>query len=112
MKNSPDLDYEMGSKNVFADLGMQNAEEKLAKTELIFKINQLIKEKELTQKQAAKLLSVDQAKISLLHRGCQTGFSMERLIRYLSMLDQDIEIIIRPHLTGAVSHLRVLEVQA
>jgi len=87
-----ELDYTVSSGNVFADLGLPNPEELLAKAELAHKITVLIRKRGLTQAQAAKLLGVDQPKISYLIRGRLTGFSIERLIRFLLLLGQDIKI--------------------
>jgi predicted XRE-type DNA-binding protein len=56
----------MLSKNVFADLGLSNPEERLAKAELVLQINRLIEQKKLTQVKVAKLLDIDQPKVSLL----------------------------------------------
>ncbi len=92
----PKRDSEVSSGNVFADFGLPNADEALAKAELVHKITVLIREKRLTQVQAAKLLSVDQPKISALIRGRLSGFSIERLMRFLLMLGQDIKITVRP----------------
>ena len=86
------LDYAVSSGNVFADLGLPNPEELLAKAELAHKITVLIRKRGLTQAEAAKLLGVDQPKISSLIRGRLTGFSIERLIRFLLLLGQDIRI--------------------
>ncbi len=88
-------DYTVSSGNVFADLGLQNAEELLAKAELAHKITILIAEKKLTQVQAAKLLGIDQPKISYLMRGRLSGFSLERLMRFLLLLGQDIKITVQ-----------------
>ncbi len=87
--------WEEGSTNVFADFEMPDADEKLAKADLTLKINQIIKKKDLTQKEAAKLLRVDQSKISLLNRGRLSDFSIERLVKYLILLDRDVEIVIK-----------------
>jgi predicted XRE-type DNA-binding protein len=87
-----ELDYTVSSGNVFADLGLPNPEELLAKAELAHKITVLIRKRGLTQAQAAKLLGVDQPKISYLIRGRLTGFSIERLMRFLLLLGQDIKI--------------------
>ena len=87
-------EFEIGSTNVFADLGMPDAEEKLVKVELVLKINQLIKKKKLTQLDAAKILDADQSKISLLNRGRISVFSIERLVHYLNLLKQDVDIVI------------------
>ncbi len=103
------------SGNVFEDLGIVNSEEYLAKAELAFKINTLIKNKKLNQKQAAEKLRIDQPKISALARGRLEGFSIERLIRFLIILGQDVEIILKPHdrmrrVKGHHSHLYVTSV--
>lgn len=94
---------EESSGNVFADLGLPCPEENLVKAELAIQINKLIKNRMLDQKAAAKLLGIDQPKISALSRGRLAGFSVERLFKFLSVLDQDIEIIIRPHSSRAAS---------
>jgi predicted XRE-type DNA-binding protein len=88
-------DYTVSSGNVFADLGLPNAEEALAKAELANKIIELIRGRRLTQVQAAKLLGVDQPKISALFRGRLTGFSIERLMRFLLLFGQDIKITVQ-----------------
>jgi len=88
-------DYIVSSGNVFADLEMPNAEELLAKAELAHKIAMVISERRLTQVEAAKLLGVDQPKISALLRGRLAGFSLERLMRYLLLLGQDIKITVQ-----------------
>ena len=90
-----ELDYTVSSGNVFADLGMPNQEEALAKAELANKIIVLIRERRLTQLQAAKVLGVDQPKVSALIRGNLTGFSLERLMRFLLRLGQDIRITVQ-----------------
>lgn len=90
------IHYEESSGNVFADLGFENAEEALAKSELARQIAKLIKKKKLTQKQAAEILGIDQPKISALIRGKLRSFSLERLIRFLNVLGQDVSIIISP----------------
>ncbi len=90
-----DDQWEKGSTNVFTDLEMPDAEEKLVKAELAFKINQIIKRKKLKQTEAAEILGADQAKISLLNRGRLSSFSIERLVRYLNLLNQDVELVIK-----------------
>ncbi len=85
-------DYVVSSGNVFADLGVPNPEEALAKAELASKIAVLLRERRLTQAKAAKLLGIDQPKVSNLLRGHLTGFSLERLMRFLLLLGQDIRI--------------------
>jgi predicted XRE-type DNA-binding protein len=92
----PERDYTISSGNVFADLGLPNPEEALAKAELAHKIIVLIRARGLTQVQTAKLLGVDQPKVSALMRGRLTGFSLERLMRFLLLFGQDIQITVRP----------------
>ena len=88
-------DYVESSGNVFADLGLLHPEEAQAKAELAAKIMGLIQRRRLTQTEAAMLLRVDQPKISALKRGRLTGFSLERLMRFLLLLGSDIEIVVR-----------------
>ena len=95
MKRKNSNKIEIGSTNVFADLEMPDANEKLVKAELALKINQIIKQKKLKQIDAAKLLGIDQSKISLLNRGRLSEFSIERLVRFLNLLNQDVEIVIK-----------------
>jgi predicted XRE-type DNA-binding protein len=87
---------EQGSGNVFADLGLPSPELALAKAELVQRIRNLIAERKLTQAKAAKLLRLDQPKVSGLVRGRVEGYSMDRLFRFLNALGQHIEITVRP----------------
>jgi predicted XRE-type DNA-binding protein len=84
--------YVEGSGNIFADLGVANPEEAQAKADLVDRIVDIIREHDLTQVQAAKVLGVDQPKVSALMRGRLTDFSIERLLRFLLLLGQDIRI--------------------
>ena len=89
--------YETSSGNVFEDLGLPHAEEHLVKAQLVFKIDTLIKARHLTQVEAATLFGVRQPDVSKMLRGEFRQFSVERLLRFLVALDQDVEIVIRPH---------------
>lgn len=89
--------YEMGSGNVFKDIGVPNAEEHLVKAQLVFKIHAIMKKRRLKQVEAAELLGVRQPDISKMLRGEFRQFSVERLLRFLMALDQDVEIVVRPH---------------
>ena len=88
------LEYTENSDNVFRDIGSISPEEKLAKTELIFIIRQIIKDRQLTSKEAANILGVDQSEIANLKNGKLSGFSIESLFSFLSALDQDIDIVV------------------
>jgi len=91
-----DIRIEEGSGNVFADLGLPNAEERLAKADLVLRIAEGIRARKLTQVKAAKLFGIDQPKISRLLRGQLAGFSTEKLIHFLTLLGQDVVIVVRP----------------
>ena len=83
------------SGNVFADLGVANAEERQTKVRLAVAINNLLLRRGLSQKQASEQLGINQPKISALSKYRLEGFSVERLMRFLTLLSQDIEIVIR-----------------
>jgi predicted XRE-type DNA-binding protein len=89
--------YEAGSRNVFKDLGVPNAEEHMVKAQLVFKIDTLMKERRLKQIEAADLFGIKQPDVSKMLRGEFRQFSVERLLRFLVALDQDVEIVVKPH---------------
>lgn len=89
--------YTESSGNIFADLELPNADELLAKAELAIRITEILRRRRLTQVQAAAILGVDQPKISALIRGRLSGFSIERLLRFLLLLGADVSITIQPH---------------
>jgi predicted XRE-type DNA-binding protein len=80
------------SGNVFADLGLPDAEELMLKAELAHQISELITARRLSQVQAAEILGVDQPKVSALVRGKLSGFSIERLFKFLNALGAPVEI--------------------
>ncbi len=84
------------SGNVFSDLGLERPDEERMKADLVRAIRQIVRRRRLTQVKAAKLLGVNQPKISALMRGHLAGFSTDRLIRFLKALDRDVEIVIKP----------------
>ena len=89
--------FEVGSRNVFKDLGLPNAEEHFVKAQLVYKIDTILKDRGLTQVAAGKLLGVPQPDVSKLLRGEFRQFSVERLLRFLVALNHDVEIVIKPH---------------
>jgi predicted XRE-type DNA-binding protein len=89
--------YEIGSGNVFKDLGLPNAEEHLIKAQLVYKIDAILKNRKLKQVEAGKLFGIPQPDVSKMLRGEFRQFSVERLLRFLVALDQDVEIVVRPH---------------
>ena len=97
MRKKEDKKIEESSGNVFIDIGVKNPEEALAKAQIAARIYQLITERRLTQKAAAKLLAIDQPRVSDLLRGRLRRFSTEKLIQFLLALGQNVEILITPH---------------
>ena len=97
MSDHDELKMTRSSGNVFQDLGYHNADEHLLKTKFAMIINRIIKERNLTQIGAAKLLDIDQPKISRLSRGQLSGFSIDKLMVFLILLNQDIEVNVKPH---------------
>jgi predicted XRE-type DNA-binding protein len=94
------LAFEKSSGNVFADLGFDRPDEELTKARLILEIVQLIRGRGLTQTAAGHLLGLPQPKVSLLFHGKVAGFSTDRLVRLLTRLGQDVDIVIRAKSTA------------
>jgi predicted XRE-type DNA-binding protein len=103
---------ELGSGNVFADIGVKNPEEALMKAQLAIVIGELIRRLGLSQAEVAKKPGVDQPKVSLLLRGRLKDFSIERLLRIINALEQDIRIVISPHRKNRKSERVLVEVAA
>jgi predicted XRE-type DNA-binding protein len=102
-------EVELSSGNVFADLGLPDAEELLLKARLVVEISQLIKKKGLTQAEVAKRTALDQPKISRLLNGHLRGFSADRLITILNRLGHSVEVrISAKERAPEKSHTRVL----
>jgi predicted XRE-type DNA-binding protein len=97
-KMTEEIKVYSGSGNVFADLGLPNPDELLIKAKLAHQISELISERQLTQIEAAELLGIDQPKVSALVRGKLSGFSIERLFRFLNALGSNVEIRVIPNL--------------
>jgi predicted XRE-type DNA-binding protein len=86
-----------GAGNIFADLGLPNAEEHQLKAALVVQLKRLIAERELSQVAAAKLVEMKQPDLSKLLRGKPKLVSVEKLLRMLTAFDQDVEITVKPH---------------
>jgi len=89
-------DYTLSSGNVFKDLGLPNPDERLAKAKMAYKINHLIADKGMTQKEAAKFLGISRSKMTELRNGRLKGFTIDILFSLLGKLDQHIEIRVSP----------------
>jgi predicted XRE-type DNA-binding protein len=94
-RNRKSQDVLQSSGNVFRDLGLRDADEKQTKVRLAVAINQIVTRQQLSQRAAGRRLRVNQPKISALANYRVEGFSVERLMNFLTALDRDIEIVIR-----------------
>ena len=86
---------ERGSGNVFADLEIPDAEAHLLKAQLVTRIDDIVRRRGLKQAEAAKLLRLSQPDVSRLLRGSVREYSMNRLLRLLTALGHDVNIVIR-----------------
>ncbi len=107
MSAQDDTRIEPGSGNVFADLGRPDAETHLLKADLVARIDQIIRERRLTQAHAADLLGISQPDVSRLLRGNFRDYSVERLLRLLTNLGRDVEITIRKSRTRRQGRLSI-----
>ena len=82
---------------MFKDIVVPNAEEHLVRAQLVFKIDALLKARGLKQVEAAELFGVRQPDVSKMLHGEFRQFSVERLLRFLLSLDQDVGIVVKPH---------------
>ncbi len=98
------IEIEESSGNVYADLGHSDAAEMQVKAQLASKIDDIIKHRQLTQQQAAEILSLPQPKVSGLIRGQFRGISEAKMIECLNRLGCDVQIVVhkapRSHETG------------
>lgn len=94
------IDVEASSGNVFEDLGLPNADERLTKAELARVIRAIVRGKNWTQRRAARVLGIAPTDVSVLMGGKLVRFSQERLERFLNALDMDVHIRIRPRAAG------------
>src|ERR1700730_4209757 len=100
--------FEKSSGNVFADLGLPNSEQELLKAKLTVQIYKLIKDQQLTQTKAAELLGTTQAQVSALMRCRPVSVSVGRLMEFLTVLGQDVEVTVKPASTPNTGHMSVV----
>jgi len=100
-----------GTGNVFADIGLPDAADRQTKTRLAMVLNEIIRSRGLRQVETAKLLGIPQPKVSALANYRLDGFSVEKLMGFLTALDQDVEIMIRPRTHSGAAEISVLSVR-
>lgn len=102
------IDHEISSGNVFADLGLPDSEQELVKAKLTVQIYRLLKDRNMTQVQAAGLLGTSQAQVSALMRCRPVSVSVGKLMEFLTILGQDVEVRVRPAPPQSPGHLSVI----
>src|SRR5436309_11005259 len=94
------IEFEEGSGNVFADLGLEDADELFTRSRLGFHVYELLKDRELKQREIAALLGIKQPEVSHLMNGHFNRFTMDKLLEFLRRLDRKVTIRISPHKPG------------
>ncbi len=94
-------DYSIGSANIFADLGLPQAEEHLAKAHLAAAIHRIISARKLTPAAAAVAMDLTPSALAAIRDGRLTELSLDRLMNCLRSLEQDVTISVRPATEGS-----------
>jgi predicted XRE-type DNA-binding protein len=104
---------EMGSGNIFADLGLPDADSHFLKAQIVSEIYRLARERKLTQAQTGKRIGISQPEVSRMFKGHFREYSIERLMEFLTGFDRDVEIVVKPHnKTGKVGRITFTPVPA
>ena len=107
MTNTADTAVERGSGNVFADLGLPDPDGHLLKAGLVGRIDDIVRERGITGREAARLLGLSRRDVSRLLRGDFREHSLEGLLRWLVELGRDVDIVIREPRSAAGGKLRI-----
>ena len=100
MTNNQGIEFEQGSTNVFADLGIEEAEELYTRAQIGFHVYKILKEKQLKQREIASLLGISQPDVSHLMNGHFSRFTTDKLLDFLKRLNMKVTIQISPHQNG------------
>ena len=90
------IKIEKSDPNIFADLGLPDAETHYLKAQIVSEIYRFVRDRKLTQTQAGKLLGISQPEISRLFKGNFREYSVDRLMGFLTEFDRDVEIVVKP----------------
>ena len=101
------IEHETSGGNVFADLDLPDSEQELVKAKLTVQIYRILKNLGVTQAQAAKLLGTTQAQVSALMRCKPTSVSVGKLMTFLTLLGQDVEVTVKPVADASVGRMSV-----
>lgn len=96
------------SGNVFADLGLSTSDDDLLKVAIAGAITNIVKKRELSQSDAADIIGIDQPKMSLLLRGRLNGFSVDRMLKFLTLLGKDVDIRISARSKNQPGRIKVI----
>jgi len=99
MNSKTEIEFEEGSGNVFADLGLEDAEELFARAQIGFHVVQFIENRELKQREVSTLLGIAQPDVSHLMNGHFNRFTTDKLLDFLRQLEYKVMIQISPHKT-------------
>ena len=91
------IKVERGSGNIFADLGLPDAETHFLKAQIVSEIRRLTQQRKLTQVQAGKRMGISQPEVSRMFKGHFREYSVDRLMEFLTTFDRDVEIVVKPH---------------
>ena len=91
---------EVGGPNIFADLGLPDADTHFLKAQIVSEIYRLTKERKLTQSDAGTRMGISQPEVSRMFKGNFREYSIERLMEFLTSFDRDVEIVVRPRKKG------------
>jgi predicted XRE-type DNA-binding protein len=91
------IEIEKGSGNIFADLGLPDADTHFLKAQIVSEIYRLCNERKFTQAQAGKLMGITQPEVSRMFKGNFREYSIDRLMGFLTSFDRDVEIVVKPH---------------
>ena len=91
------IKLDVGSGNIFADLGLPDAETHFLKAQIVAEIYRLTKERKLTQAASGNRMGISQPEVSRMFKGNFQEYSVDRLMAFLTTFDRDVEIRVRPH---------------
>ncbi len=91
------IKIEEGSGNIFADLGLPDADNHFLKAQIVSEIYRLATDRKLTQANAGKLMGISQPEVSRMFKGSFREYSIDRLMGFLTSFDRDVEIVVKPH---------------
>jgi predicted XRE-type DNA-binding protein len=94
------IECEHGSGNIYADLGLDDAEELLTRAQIGFHVHQILEQKALKQKEISTMLGIAQSDVSHLMNGHYSRFTTDKLLDFLRRLNQKVSIRISPHQPG------------